>query len=88
MIAHISIHTIDKFCRVTSKFFHQLGWPLPEWDPTSQVMTAPARLEAVIASLTTATREKVGQVQVQYRDASDGIVSDLDDVVEETVLSL
>ena len=38
---------------------------MPERDTVSQVMTAPARLEAMIASLTTATIEKVGSEHVE-----------------------
>jgi hypothetical protein len=37
---------------------------VPERDTVSQVTIAPARLEAVVASLTTATKEKVGSAHV------------------------
>ena len=66
-------------CWVTSKHTNQLDWPSwkhtdaapvgevcrAERDTVLEVMTAPARLEAVIASLTTATKEKVGSEHVE-----------------------
>ena len=38
---------------------------VPERDTVSRVMTAPARLKAVVASLTTGTKEKVGSQHVE-----------------------
>ena len=55
----------DRFpCRVTNKLTIQLGWP--SWnihqrgtrDTVSQVTAAPGRLEALIETLTTGTKER------------------------------
>ena len=38
---------------------------MPAWDTVSQVMTAPARLEEVNASLAIATKEEIGLERVE-----------------------
>ena len=80
MIPYSRMHN-DRFsCRVTSKHNSQLDWlcwkhanvafveevlAVRERDTVLQVMTFPARLEAVIASLTTATKERVVSEHVE-----------------------
>ena len=79
MIPHSRMHN-DRFsCRVTSKHNNQLDWlsrkhanagfveevSRAERDTVLQVMTVPARLEAVTASLTTATKERVVSEHVE-----------------------
>ena len=80
MIAHFQIHNDRSPYRVTRKHTKQLDWSpwkhtnaahleevlaVPERDTVLQVMTAPAKLDAVIASLTTATKEKVSSEHVE-----------------------
>ena len=80
MIENSQIHNDRLSCRVTSKHNNLFDWPswkhanaalveevlaVPERDTVLQVMTAPGGLEVVIASLTTATQEKVSSEHVE-----------------------
>ena len=80
MIAHLHKHHNKCPCRVINKLTNKLDWSswthtneapveevlvVPERETVLQVMTAPARLEAVTATLATATKEKVGSEHVE-----------------------
>ena len=79
----------DRFpCRETKKLTIQLHWlswktleevvAVPEGETVSQLMTAPPNLEAVIASLKTATKEKVGlgHVETLSKESPSGQVTE------------